>query len=175
MANTPAYLASSAPADIPSPLYVNIENSRRFRALPLFASLLSLGKDGYAGASPCPYSTDATDIIRRNVSFARRIALHLASHPGYQLLNTSPDWLASGQPVPLNIMLFRGAPGSRFDPATADAHTQLTAALNATRRMYVTGTQWRGSGAVRLAVSNWRTGEEDWEIVRGVLDEIMKA
>lgn len=48
-ANTPAYLASGTPADIPSPLYINIENSRRFRALPLFASLLSLGKAGYAG------------------------------------------------------------------------------------------------------------------------------
>ena len=34
---------------VPSPLYVNIENSRRFRALPLFASLLSLGKEGYRG------------------------------------------------------------------------------------------------------------------------------
>lgn len=36
-------------ADVPNPLYCNIENSRRFRALPLFASLLSLGKEGYAG------------------------------------------------------------------------------------------------------------------------------
>lgn len=34
---------------VPSPLYVNIENSRRFRALPLLASLMALGKDGYAG------------------------------------------------------------------------------------------------------------------------------
>jgi hypothetical protein len=37
---------------VPSPLYVNIENSRKFRALPLFASLLSLGKAGYIGLSP---------------------------------------------------------------------------------------------------------------------------
>lgn len=34
---------------VPSPLFLNIENSRRFRALPLFASLVSLGKDGYIG------------------------------------------------------------------------------------------------------------------------------
>ena len=37
------------PELVPSPLYLGIENSRRFRALPLFASLLSLGKEGYAG------------------------------------------------------------------------------------------------------------------------------
>jgi glutamate/tyrosine decarboxylase-like PLP-dependent enzyme len=159
-ANTPAYLAAD-PADIPSPLTVNIENSRRFRALPLFASLLSLGKEGYA------------DIVRRNVAFARRVATYVAAHPSYQLLNMSPEWLASGAPVPLNIVLFRGAPGSRFDPEAGDAHTRLTAAINATRRMYVTGTQWGGKGAVRLAVSNWRTGEADWDIVQSVLDEVM--
>ena len=34
---------------VPSPLYVNIENSRRFRALPLLASLMALGQEGYAG------------------------------------------------------------------------------------------------------------------------------
>jgi hypothetical protein len=45
--------------------------------------------------------------------------------------------------------------------------------------MYVTGTKWRGGGAIRLAVSNWRTGvrgqvgEDQWEVVRGVLEEVM--
>jgi hypothetical protein len=39
------------PEDIPSPLFVNIENSRRFRALPVYASLLSLGKEGYQSLS----------------------------------------------------------------------------------------------------------------------------
>lgn len=64
-ASAPAYLSASANGPmhpdggevdghvqhelVPSPLYVNIENSRRFRALPLFASLLSLGRDGYIG------------------------------------------------------------------------------------------------------------------------------
>lgn len=64
----PAYLTASStsagtagPQDgqviheqVPSPLYVNIENSRRFRALPLLASLMSLGKDGYRGVSLLP-------------------------------------------------------------------------------------------------------------------------
>lgn len=45
--DAPAYLSSAS--DTPSPLYVNIENSRRFRALPLLASLASLGREGYVG------------------------------------------------------------------------------------------------------------------------------
>ncbi|OWZ69533.1 hypothetical protein AYX14_05080 [Cryptococcus neoformans] len=36
---------------ISSRLWVNIENSRRFKALPLTVGLLSLGKDGYRGFS----------------------------------------------------------------------------------------------------------------------------
>ena len=36
-------------AGIPSPLNCGIENSRRFRALPLYAGLLEQGKNGYTG------------------------------------------------------------------------------------------------------------------------------
>lgn len=90
----------------------------------------------------------AEDIIRRNVDFAGRIAVHIASHPGYELVNASPDGLDSRQPIPLNIVLFRGAPGSCFDYTAADGHTRLAAAINGSRKMYVTGTQWSGHGAV---------------------------
>ena len=36
--------------------------------------------------------------------------------------------------------------------------------------MYVTGTKWRGEGAIRLAVSNWRTGSGGDEEVQAVID-----
>lgn len=174
----PAYLQSSssgaAPSApgavahdlVPSPLYVGIENSQRFRALPLFASLVSLGKDGYV------------EIIRRNVAFAQRVAAFVAADERYTLLNASPGWEpGSSTPIiPLNIVLFCGAPESKFEPGegTSDGAPRLTAAINATRRMYVTGTKWRGTGAVRLAVSNWRTGrdDKDWDVVERVLDEV---
>lgn len=39
-------------AGLPSPLNCGIENSRRFRALPLYAGLLEQGKAGYAGELP---------------------------------------------------------------------------------------------------------------------------
>lgn len=37
-------------AGLPSPLDCGIENSRRFRALPLYAGLMEQGRDGYTGA-----------------------------------------------------------------------------------------------------------------------------
>jgi hypothetical protein len=49
--------------------------------------------------------------------------------------------------------------------------------------MYVSSTQWRGQGAVRIAVSNWRTGKaaevhenrtDDMVIVKEVLDAVVR-
>ncbi|WVQ75704.1 hypothetical protein IAR50_005334 [Cryptococcus sp. DSM 104548] len=147
-------------ADIPSPLFVGIENSRRFRALPLLAGLLSLGRQGYE------------DIITRNVLFARKVAQYINSSPNYTLINTPPPSPPSSsiQPIiPSNIVLF----SHKTFPAP-----ELTARINATRKMYVSKTVWKGEGAVRLAVSNWRTGlegERDWEIVKEVLENAGKT
>lgn len=76
--------------------------------------------------------------------------------------------------VPLNIVLFSGTRWSNYSPARDGSSADLTAAINATRRMYVTGTKWGGVGAVRLAVSNWRTSDADWDIVKSVFDELAK-
>ena len=74
-------------ASLQSPLFSGIENSRRFRALPLYCSLLSLGRAGYR------------DIFVRNIDFARAIVHYLKN---------SPDWtvlLPPKQKV-MNICLF---------------------------------------------------------------------
>lgn len=67
--------------------------------------------------------------------------------------------------VPLNIVLF--AEKEPREQALADR-------INNTRKMYVSGTAWRGQKAVRLAVSNWRTGDADLSIVKEVLDEVVQ-
>lgn len=170
--DAPAYLASNS--DSPSPLYVNIENSRRFRALPLLASLVSLGREGYVGKSSllfnhrrsapvAPPSRELTaDIFRRNCAFACDVAAFLDQHPGYELLNKQDG----EHIVPLNIVLFAETEGAEGAP--------LADRINATRRMYVSGTAWRGRKAVRLAVSNWRTGNDDLKIVQDALDEVIR-
>jgi hypothetical protein len=72
----------------------------------------------------------------------------------------------------MNIVLFRGSPKSPFS-STDDGGAKLSAAINATRKMYVTATKWRGQSAVRLAVSNWRSGGEgELEIIKTVLKEV---
>lgn len=165
--DAPAYLASKS--ELPSPLYVNIENSRRFRALPLLAGLVSLGRDGYVGecssrkARNTPGRKLTADIFRRNCASALQVAAFLDAHPAYELLNKQAGEFI----VPLNIVLFAEAEGK-------GASSDLAERINWTRRMYVSGTAWRGRRAVRLAVSNWRTGEEDLEVVMDVLNEVAK-
>ncbi|KZO95521.1 PLP-dependent transferase [Calocera viscosa TUFC12733] len=158
----PAYLASgpagpSYPAldvvqSIPSPLNVNLENSRRFRALPVFAALLSLGREGYA------------ELIQRNVAFARELGEYIAAHESYELLNP-------GNKVLLNIVLFR---------AKMVDSNELLRRINASGKMYASPTSWAGKGAVRIAVSNWMTrmdrdgkAASDLEIALEVLDSVI--
>jgi glutamate/tyrosine decarboxylase-like PLP-dependent enzyme len=174
----PAYLNSSTVGnDIPSPLSVGIENSRRFRALPLYASLVAYGSQGYV------------KLFERNVMFARRVAAWLKSSYWYKVLNTdegesdvaSSD-TSSKMDKMLNIVLF--APSSGAPTRYQTNPEELVRAINDTKKMYVTPTTWRGAKAIRLAVSNWKTGtadadsgdvhDIDLDIVVGVLEEVMR-
>ncbi len=124
---------------------------------------------------------DGSDIVRRNVAFAQRIARYLDESPHYELMNHSPNAKSGSTKdqsiIPLNIVLFCGAPTSPFPPSDPNSAANLTKVINNTRKMYVTGTKWRGQGAIRLAISNWRTGgggEEEWKIVRDVFEEVIR-
>lgn len=71
-----AYLnaGNTAKGHIPSPLNIGIENSRRFRALPVYASLLSYGQTGYQ------------TMLQKQIRLARKIAWWLFVHPEYTVL-----------------------------------------------------------------------------------------
>ncbi|GAA5988282.1 hypothetical protein JCM11641_006649 [Rhodosporidiobolus odoratus] len=187
-ANAPAYLTTPSAAidssaslhpkldasrPLPSPLFMNIENSRRLRALPVLASLLSSGREGYAS------------LIQRNITFARQVESLLRSHSAYDVLTPPSASLDDPDPFAfriLNVVLF--APSStapaRYRVASADnpdpAATFLNA-LNESNEIFLTGTAWRGRKAVRLAVSNWLTELEEgreWKVVERVLERVME-
>jgi len=64
---------------------------------------------------------------------------------------------AAKRVVPLNIVLFRGKSSTLYPPEVKDSANRLVKAINDTRKIFVTITSWGGVGAVRIAVSNWRT------------------
>ncbi|KAK7922980.1 hypothetical protein PG985_007051, partial [Apiospora marii] len=148
-----AYLSSDA-SDIQSPLNVGLENSRRFRALPAYAVLLSEGREGLA------------DMFARMVRLARGIAEVVRDLPDYLLL---PGGQEQDQPVDLAdthiCVLFRAKDDSLNDV--------LVETINATGLWYVSATKWKGQKAVRVAVANWRINvTEDLDLVRSSLVSI---
>ncbi|KAJ3084825.1 hypothetical protein HDU99_001901 [Rhizoclosmatium hyalinum] len=166
----PAYLAAPPSSfneiNAASPLTVGIENSRRFRALPLYASLVSLGRSGYQ------------DIFTRNIHFAQRIACWIQESREYVLLNGPYKDVS-------NIVLFAAANeqegGTAVEFQGSAGNSKLVEAINSTRKMYVTGTSWNSRPAVRLAVSNWQTGSKegepdtDFTMVTSILKDLCEA
>lgn len=147
-----AYLSSGGQSTIPSPLNIGLENSRRFRALPAYAVLLSEGRPGMAS------------LLSNMVTLSRRVAAFLRDSEHYELL---PDDGAGLDEV-FMIVLFRAK-----DPKL---NAELVEKINGTRQMYVSGTSWRGEKAVRVAVSNWMVNvERDVKVVTSILTHVAEG
>lgn len=142
------YLSAGAASDIESPLNVGLENSRRFRALPVYAVLLSEGAQGIA------------EMLANMVRLARGIASVVRESPDYELLSDHDAALADTH----ICVLFR---------AKDDAlNEMLVETINKTCQWFVSGTCWGGQSAVRVAVANWRVNVE--QDVRLVADSLLR-
>ena len=148
---TPAGAASDGEERIiPSPLNIGIENSRRFRALPVYATLGAYGRDGYR------------DMLERQIRLSRRIAAFISASQDYVLL---PE--GNREEYIYIIVLFR----ARDDKINAE----LVQRINATRKIYVSGTQWSGSPAARFAVANWMVDvDADLKVIKEVLQAAVR-
>lgn len=147
-----AYL-SSADSVIPSPLHVGMENSRRFRALPVYANLVAYGGDGYA------------DMITRQIELARMVATYLLDSPVYELYQ--PDPQMSREEVIAGVFMI-----VMFRAKDPNLNEVLVKKINGTRRIYVTGTKWGGRPATRIAVANWQCDpQRDFAVIRDVLQQ----
>ncbi|KAK4195167.1 pyridoxal phosphate-dependent transferase [Triangularia verruculosa] len=150
-----AYLAPSTTTlatqdEILSPLNIGLENSRRFRALPVYAVLKTEGREGMEA------------MFSRMVLLARRIASFVHSSEYYDLLPETDNYVEEDI---FMIVLFR-AKNELLNEVLVDQ-------INQTGKMFVSGTQWQGKKAVRLAVSTWRVDvERDAKYVTGVLTEV---
>jgi glutamate/tyrosine decarboxylase-like PLP-dependent enzyme len=114
------------------------EESRRARALPVYAALRTLGKDGLA------------DLIDRCCRLARRLAERVARHPRVTVLND----------VVLNQVLLRVA-GAGGAQVADDVTREVIARVQADGTCWLGGTTWHGMGAIRVSVAHWATTETD--------------
>jgi glutamate/tyrosine decarboxylase-like PLP-dependent enzyme len=145
-----AYLSTGV-SDVPSPLNIGIENSRRFRALPVYAVLLSHGSFGLA------------EMFARQVRLARGVAEFLDGHEKYELLAQPSDASSSNKYGKTHIIvLFRARDEQR--------NSELVNKINGTRTIYVSGTKWEDKPACRIAVSTWKVDvQRDLKLITEIL------
>jgi glutamate/tyrosine decarboxylase-like PLP-dependent enzyme len=113
------------------------EESRRARAVPVYAVLRALGRQGLR------------DLVERSSALARRMAAALDGQPSVRVLND----------VVLNQVLVRfEAPGG----GDADAVTRdVIARVQQDGTCWLGGTAWHGMAAMRISISHWSTTEAD--------------
>lgn len=120
-----------APGQERDPFEYVPEMSRRARAFPIYAAIRSLGATGIAA------------MVERGCDLASRIARRLANHPDVRIVNE----------VVLNQVLV--AVG---DQATTKA---VIDRIQADGVLWLGGTTFHGTPALRVSVSGWNTREDD--------------
>jgi glutamate/tyrosine decarboxylase-like PLP-dependent enzyme len=137
-------------SDVPDFMSIGIENSRRFRAFPVWLSLLAYGKEG------------VKHWVEKNIESSRQLASWLDKSEFYELVN----------PCKMNVVLFR----PNCDGLTQQQADQLTAErlllINQDGRIYLSPGVWQGNQIIRAALSNWQTDAGDIEIAKQVLIEL---
>jgi glutamate/tyrosine decarboxylase-like PLP-dependent enzyme len=140
---TAAYIPAD---DGREPIDLSPEMSRRARAIPVYAALRQLGREGLA------------ELIDRCCALARRLADAMEQLDGAQVLNE----------VVLNQVLVR----FRDDDGTTRA---VIEEVQRGGEAWLGGTVWEGRAAVRVSVSNWSTTEEDIDRLAAAFGRSLKG
>jgi len=134
--------------DVRNYMDYGLQLGRRFRALKLWFAMRHLGVRGMR------------DRLRAHVALAQTFATWVADEPGWDVL----------APHPLSVVCFRHVPED-CDDAALDAHNlAIVDAVNATGEAFFSTTKLHGRVAIRIAIGNERTTEDDiaagWRLLR---------
>jgi len=127
------YLAVSESHVARDPMGYSPEFSRRARAVPVWAAIRELGREGI------------TALVDRCCAHARAIAEGLEALPGCEIVND----------VVLNQVLFRFEDDERTQ--------SILAAVQKEGEAWMSPTTWDGRFTIRISVVGWRTSERDVE------------
>lgn len=147
-----AYLPSS---DDPHPNFgfVSPENSRRARALTVWATLRAYGRTGYR------------KMIERHITLAEYLADRVDSASELERLAD----------VTLNIVCFRAHPAGLNEAQLNELNDRLGAAIRADGRVFVGTTVYAGKTALRPAIVNWQTRTTDIDLLVDVTRELIHS
>jgi glutamate/tyrosine decarboxylase-like PLP-dependent enzyme len=138
----------------PSPGSLSPENSRRARALAVWATLRAYGRNGHR------------EMVERHLAIARHLGERVDEAPQLERLAD----------VKLNIVCFRVHPQGVDDEAELDELNEgVGEDLLRDGRVFAGTTTYEGRVAFRPAIVNWRTREEDVDALVDVLLELLAA
>jgi glutamate/tyrosine decarboxylase-like PLP-dependent enzyme len=136
----PAHYIQATPGER-DPRAFTPDESRRARAIPVYAALRTLGRAGIS------------DLVDRCCTLATQMAAALAAHESVRILND----------VVLNQVLVQFRPPNG-DDASASALTQaVIARVQEDGTCWAGGTKWHEQPAMRISISNWSTTTADIE------------
>jgi glutamate/tyrosine decarboxylase-like PLP-dependent enzyme len=136
----------------PNPGFLSPENSRRARALAVWATLRAYGRRGYR------------EMVERHLRLARRLAERVDRTPELERL----------APVPLNIVCFRARPPGVDEEGLDELNRSLGEELLRDGRVFAGTTRYDGKVALRPAIVNWQTTERDVDLLVDVLLELIE-
>ncbi len=122
------------------------ENSRRFRALPSWFTLMAYGREG------------CTEVVERNCALTKLLETKLNASKYFKML----------APVRMNVACFTLSE-ENVSMEMIHAFLQL---VRDDGRAFFTPTLYNGVAAIRAAVSNWQTQENDILIACETLEEV---
>jgi glutamate/tyrosine decarboxylase-like PLP-dependent enzyme len=137
----------------PNPGFLTPENSRRARALAVWATLRAYGRDGHRA------------MVERHLALARRLAERVDAVPQLERLAE----------VKLNIVCFRAHPEGMPEEELDQLNRELGEDLLRDGRVFAGTTTYEGRVAFRPAIVNWRTDEGDVDALVDVLLELLAA
>jgi glutamate/tyrosine decarboxylase-like PLP-dependent enzyme len=120
------------------------ENSRRLKALPVWFTLMAYGKQGYEA------------IVENSIALANEFANAITANNCFELL----------APVRLNTVCFTLANNEERVAAFLEK-------LNATGKVFMTPTVYKGRKGIRAAFVNWRTTIKDVDMVVALMHELV--
>jgi glutamate/tyrosine decarboxylase-like PLP-dependent enzyme len=134
----PAHYIQTTPGER-DPRAFTPDESRRARAVPMYAALRALGREGVG------------DIVDRCCAMAERMAALLARHPRARILND----------LVLNQVLVQFRPEDGDDETAAALTQKVIARVQDEGTCWAGGTKWHGQAAMRISISNWSTTADD--------------
>lgn len=134
---------------------MSLEFSRRFRGLPAWCALWSIGRDGFR------------KVVEQSLANARTLLELIEADAGLELVNREAQ-LAK----PFCIVAFRITDPAWNEEQTDEANRKAVQLINEFGSSYVSGTSWQSRAAIRAAFVNWQTREEH---VHQLYTDILRA